>query len=79
MTRPERPSDKRDPAGCGVLPLIADAVLGHKEMTLGARVYTGDEAAYLLSEKRDALTKWGKFVTVAVSGGSKKVIARRKS
>jgi integrase len=65
-TRAEKPKDKRDPAGCGVAPHIADAVLGHAEASLGFRRYTGDAPAYLLAEKRDALARWGKFVAAAV-------------
>jgi integrase len=65
-TRAEKPGHKGDPAGCGVAPHIADAVLGHAEVSLGFRRYTGDAPAYLLAEKRDALARWGRFVAVAV-------------
>ncbi len=41
---------------------VADAVLGHKEATLGFQRYTGDRDRYLLYEKRDALDKWGAFI-----------------
>ncbi len=46
---------------------VADAVLGHKEATLGFARYTGDRDRYLLYEKRDALQKWGAFVMEAVA------------
>jgi integrase len=68
-TRAEKPRHKDDPAGCGVAPHVADAVLGHAEASLGFRRYTGDAPAYLLAEKRDALAKWGAFVVAAVKGG----------
>ena len=45
---------------------VADAVLGHKEATLGFERYTGDRDRYLLHEKRDALQKWGAFIMEAV-------------
>ncbi len=45
---------------------VADAVLGHKEATLGFERYTGDRDRYLLHEKRDALKKWGAFIMEAV-------------
>lgn len=45
---------------------VADAVLGHKEATLGFERYTGDRDRYLLHEKRDALRKWGAFIMEAV-------------
>jgi len=66
-TRAKRPKDKRDPAGLGVAPHVADAVLGHAERTLGFTSYTAEPERYLLSEKRDALTRWGKFVAKAVA------------
>jgi integrase len=66
-TRPEKPGDKRDPAGLGVAPTIADAVLGHKEASLGFDRYTAEPERYLLSEKRDALARWGRFVLAAVA------------
>lgn len=68
-TRPATPSDPRDPAGLGVAPWIADAVLGHREQSLGFGTYTGEQASYLLSEKRDALQRWGAFVADAVQDG----------
>ena len=55
--------------GIGVAAPVADAVLGHKEATLGFSRYTGDQDRYLLSEKRDALTAWGAWVREAVEGG----------
>ena len=48
--------------GLGVAGNVADAVLGHKEATLGFNRYTGDRDRYLLAEKREALRKWGAFV-----------------
>ena len=45
---------------------VADAVLGHKEATLGFERYTGGRDRYLLHEKRDALKKWGAFIMEAV-------------
>lgn len=71
-TRAQRPKDNRDPAGLGIAPHIADAVLGHKEASLGFDRYTAEPERYLLSEKRDALEKWGVFVMNAVKGSSKK-------
>lgn len=64
-TRAERPKDKRDPAGLGVVPHVADAVLGHKEASLGYDRYTSEPETYLLSEKREALARWGRFVLTA--------------
>lgn len=52
--------------GLGVVPANADAVLGHKDHSIGFGAYQGDKANYLLREKRDALTKWGVFVRAAV-------------
>ena len=49
---------------------VADAVLGHKEATLGFERYTGDRDRYLLHEKRDALQKWGAFIMEAVGGAA---------
>jgi integrase len=66
-TRAEKPAHKRDPAGLGVAPTIADAVLGHKEASLGFDRYTAEPERYLLSEKRDALDRWGRFVIRAVN------------
>lgn len=65
-TRAAKPDHKRDPAGLGVAPHIADAVLGHKEASLGFDRYTAEPEKYLLSEKRDALTRWGAFVRAIV-------------
>ena len=52
--------------GLGLPSHVADAVLGHKEASLGFARYTGDRDRYMLSEKRDALRKWGAFVKAAV-------------
>lgn len=52
--------------GLVVAPNVADAVLGHKEASLGFDRYTGEPERYLLAEKRDALAKWGAFVAEAV-------------
>ena len=65
-TRPQNPDHPKDPAGLGMLPEVADAVLGHKEATLGFDRYTGDSERYLLSERREALRRWGAFVREAV-------------
>lgn len=65
-TREAKPADPRDPAGLGVAPHVADAVLGHKEPSLGFATYTGVPETYLLAEKRDALARWGRFVAAAV-------------
>lgn len=65
-TRAAKPTNKKDPAGLGVAPHVADAVLGHKEASLGFDRYTGEPERYLLAEKRDALEAWGDFVRKAV-------------
>lgn len=52
--------------GLGIAPNVADAVLGHKEASLGFDRYTGEPERYLLAEKHDALVKWGAFVRCAV-------------
>ena len=56
--------------GLGVDPRVADAVLGHKDPTLGFSRYTGDQERYLLHEKGEALTLWGGTVATAVEVGS---------
>lgn len=66
--RPRETVHDDDQKGLGVTSQVADAVLGHREATVGARHYTGDVARYLLSEKREALTRWGAFVRKAVEG-----------
>lgn len=66
-TRAKRPRHRGDPAGLGVAPGVADAVLGHKDPSLGFGRYTGEPERYLLSEKRDALDAWGAFVAKAVA------------
>lgn len=66
-TRAERPDHAKDPAGLGVAPHVADAVLGHKEASLGFDRYTAEPERYLLSEKREALKRWGAFVAKAAS------------
>ena len=68
-TRAERPAHPKDPVGLGVPPHVADAVLGHKEASLGFGRYTGEPERYLLAEKREALAKWGAFVRASVEGG----------
>lgn len=65
-TRAKRPKHRGDPAGLGVAANVADAVLGHREASLGFDRYTGEPWRYLLSEKRDALEAWGVFVSKAV-------------
>lgn len=64
-TRAEKPAHAKDPAGLGVAPNVADAVLGHKEASLGFDRYTAEPERYLLAEKRDALKAWGAFVAGA--------------
>lgn len=64
-TRAATPEDPRDPAGLGILPMVADAVLGHREASLGFSRYTGEQERYMLSEKREALARWGAFVLAA--------------
>ena len=56
----------REDGGFAIPGHVADAVLGHKEATLGFERYTGDRDRYLLHEKRDALRKWGAFIMDAV-------------
>jgi len=67
-TRPEDPDHENDPKGLGIAPDVADAVLGHKEASLGFERYTGDAPRYRLAEKREALRRWGAFVAAAVEG-----------
>lgn len=52
--------------GLGLPGHVADAVLGHREQSLGFTRYTGDRERYLLHEKRSALRVWGRFVRDAV-------------
>ena len=52
-------------SGLAIPAHVADAVLGHKEATLGFERYTGDRDRYLLHAKRDALQKWSAFVLKA--------------
>lgn len=65
-TRAANPKHPKDPAGLGVAPHIADAVLGHKEFSLGFDRYTAEPERYLIAEKREAIEKWGAFVRAAV-------------
>ena len=67
-TRSEHPDHPKDPVGLGVMPYIADAVLGHKEPSLGFGRYTAEQERYLISEKREALRRWGEFVAESVAG-----------
>lgn len=53
--------------GLAIPPSVADAVLGHREASLGFDRYTAEPERYLLHEKRDALAKWGRCVRGAVS------------
>lgn len=66
-TRAQTPAHKNDPAGLGIDSRVCDAVLGHKDLSLGATTYTGDLPQYMLAEKREALEKWGGFVLRAVA------------
>lgn len=62
-------SDSPEPGeagGLGIPGPVADAVLGHKDPSLGFSHYTGDKERYLIQEKREALRKWGEFITQAV-------------
>jgi len=68
-TRSAKPKNTKDPAGLGMPPNVADAVLGHVEASLGFRRYTGDGERYLLAEKRETLESWGAFVRAAVEQG----------
>jgi len=61
-TRPVEPDHPKDPAGLGVSPEVADAVLGHKEASIGFEHYQGEPERYRLSDKREALRRWGRFV-----------------
>ena len=61
-------SDGEEEPGLGLSGFVADAVLGHKEDSLGFDHYTGSKTRYLLVEKRDALNAWGRFVLDAVEG-----------
>ena len=65
-TRAKDPQNPKDPAGLGVDPHIADAVLGHREASLGFDRYTGEPERYLIAEKRAALDAWAAFVRQAV-------------
>ena len=65
--RPRTPGSG-ERAGLGIPAHVADAVLGHKEPSVGFAHYQGEPARYLLHEKRDALTRWGAFVREAVEG-----------
>ena len=56
--------------GLGTPAHVADAVLGHKEASLGFSRYTGDQHLYLLAEKREALVAWGAWVAAAVEAES---------
>ena len=56
--------------GLAVSGQVADAVLGHKEATLGFDRYTGDRARYLLHEKGEALTAWGQLIRGALERGA---------
>lgn len=62
------PKYPKDPTGLGVDSRVADAVLGHKEASLGFDRYQAEPERYLLSEKREALALWGAFVAAAVKG-----------
>lgn len=64
--RAEKPAHPDDPVGLGIAPNVADAVLGHREASLGFDRYTGEPERYLLAEKREALERWGRFVREAV-------------
>ena len=58
----------REDGGLAIPGHVADAVLGHKEATLGFERYTGNRDRYLLHEKHDALQKWGAFIMETVKG-----------
>lgn len=65
-TRAVKAEHHGDSKGLGIAPHIADAVLGHKEASLGFDRYQGEPERYLLAEKRDALERWGRFVLEVV-------------
>lgn len=67
-TRPKDSTDRDIPAGCGVSPEAADAVLGHKESTVALSHYHGRPEEHRLGEKREALEAWSTFVMKAVEG-----------
>ena len=54
--------------GLGAPGHVADAILGHKEASLGFDRYTGSKTRYLLAEKREALVVWGQFIRKVVKG-----------
>lgn len=66
--RSREPNGSGEPAGLGVDARVADAVLGHKESSVGFAHYAGDKLNYLIHEKREALRQWGAFVRLAVEG-----------
>jgi integrase len=65
--------------GLGVAGPVADAVLGHKEATLGFDRYTGDKDAYLLHEKREALRTWGAWIAKAVEEEARPASVRERA
>jgi integrase len=70
VTRPAASDDPDIPAGCGIAPEAADAVLAHREQTVALAHYHGRPEEHRLAEKREALTRWGAFVRAAVEAKS---------
>ncbi len=73
------PNGSREPAGLGIEAAVADAVLGHKESSVGFAHYTGDKLNYLIHEKREALRLWGAFVTAHSRSSLDPISALRKA
>lgn len=67
-TTAKKPAHPKDPTGLGIDPAHADALLGHKDQSLGATRYQGDVVSYRLAEKREAAEAWGAWVREAVEG-----------
>ena len=70
--RSRKPNGGGEPAGLGIDARIADAVLGHKESSVGFAHYAGDKLNYLIHEKREALRSWGEFVRTAVEASTRR-------
>lgn len=73
------PNGSGEPAGLGIDARVADAVLGHKESSVGYEHYTGDKVNYLIHEKREALRLWGAFVTARSRSSLDAISALRKA
>lgn len=75
VTRAAKSPDPDIPAGCGIGPEAASAVLGHKEHSTANKHYHGAPAEFRLAEKREALEAWGEFVMAAVKERKMRVVA----